>query len=123
MHESANLRAGALESIELYRRGEMLPVTGEEWLAALVIFEQMGWTPERGLAAYARPLTFIKHDEGAAMREAGQCFFSRVDDEPALSVAVPLDLGLFYRLTNFVGQGAFIVGREGSYRSASENDF
>jgi hypothetical protein len=90
---------------------------------ALLIFQEMGWKPARPLDAYARPLTFIKHDEGEAMQRAGRALFARIENEPFLSVSVRMNLGLFYQLTEFVGEGAFIVGRPGAYEDARTNDF
>jgi hypothetical protein len=40
-----------------------------------------------------------------------------------VSTSVQMDLGLFYQLTEFVGGGAFIVGRPGAYENAKANDF
>ncbi len=52
------------------------------------------------------------------MQRAGGYLFALIDDEPFVSTSVQMDLGLFYRLTEFVGGGAFIVGRPGSYEQA-----
>lgn len=65
----------------------------------------------------------MMHDEGEAMQLAGQALFRKIGEEPVLSTGVPMDLGLFYRLTEFVGGGAFVVGRRGSYENAKEHDF
>jgi len=43
--------------------------------------------------------------------------------EPLATKSVQMDLDFFYRLTEFVGGGAFIVGRPGSYERAKANDF
>lgn len=109
--------------IELYRRGEMIEADQRDWHMALLIFQEMGWEPARPLEAHAHPLTFIKQDEGEAMQRAGQSLFVLIQNEPFLSTSVQMDLGLFYRLTEFVGDGAFIVGRPGSYEHAKANDF
>jgi len=54
--------------IELYRRQEMLELHCADWQMALQIFNEMGWTPERPLDAYATPLAFVKNYEGEAMQ-------------------------------------------------------
>jgi hypothetical protein len=40
-----------------------------------------------------------------------------LENKPAVSASVQVDLGLFYRLTEFVGDGASIVARPGAYWS------
>jgi hypothetical protein len=110
-------------SIELYRRDEMIEADQKDWHMTLLIFQEMGWRPERPLEAYAHSRAFIKHDEGEAMQRAGRSLFAAIQQEPSVSASVRMDLGLFYRLTEFVGVGAFIVGRPGSYEDAKENDF
>ncbi len=118
--------------IELYRRDQMIEIAEKDWHTALLIFREMGWEPARPLEAYAHPLTFIKHNEGEAMQRAGRSLLVRVQDEsllslmrnePVASPPVQMDLELFYRLTEFVGGGAFIVGQPGSYEDARTNDF
>ena len=105
--------------IELYRRDEMIEAALKDWHMALLIFQEMGWRPSRPLEeAYFHPLTFITHQEGEAMQRAGRSLFALIDDEPFVSTSVQMDLGLFYRLTEFVGGGAFIVGRPGSDEQA-----
>jgi hypothetical protein len=111
------------DSIELYRRDEMIEAAQKDWHMALLIFKEMGWKPPRPLEAYAHPLTFIKHDEGEAMQQAGRSLFALIEHEPFVSASVQMDLGLFYQLTEFVGGGAFIVGRPGAYEDAKANDF
>lgn len=110
-------------SIELYRRDEMIEVAQNDWHMALLIFQEMGWQPARPLEAHARPLTFIKQDEGEAMQRAGRSLLALIRNEPFVSTSVQMDLGLFYQLTEFVGGGAFIVGGPGSYEDAKANDF
>jgi hypothetical protein len=55
------------------------------------------------------------------MQRAGRSLFAKIDAEPALSVSVPMNLGMLYRLTEFVGGGAFIVGRQGAFANAKAN--
>jgi hypothetical protein len=110
-------------SIELYRRGEMLEVLQNEWHMALLIFQELGWHPARALETYAYKLTFIKHDEAKAMEQAGRSLFALIKEDPFVSTSVQMDCGLLYRLTEFVGGGAFIVGRPGSYELAKADDF
>jgi hypothetical protein len=105
-------------SIELYRRQEMLVLHSGDWQMALQIFNEMGWTPERPLEAYATPLAFVKNYEGEAMHRAGEVLFALISDEPIVSVSIQMDLGVFYRISKFVGGGAFIVGRKGAYAEA-----
>ena len=111
------------DPIELYRRNEMIELDQQDWHAALLIFQEMGWQPAHPLEAHAHPLTFITHDDGQAMQRAGRSLSTLIQDEPSLSMSVQMDLGLFYRLTEFVGGGAFIVGRPGAYEDAKANDF
>jgi hypothetical protein len=107
--------------IELYRPNEMIEADQQDWHMALLIFQEMGWQPARPLEACAHPLTFIKHDEGEAMQRAGRSLFALIQREPFVSTSVQMDLGLFYQLTEFVGGGAFIVGRPGSYEQAKRD--
>lgn len=109
--------------IELYRRDEMVEIRLREWQTALCIFQKEGWNPKRPIGFYAYPLRFVTRDEGRAMQRAGQSLFAKIDDEPAFSTAVPMDLGTLYRVTDFVGGGAFIVGAEGAFANAKANDF
>ena len=109
--------------IELYRRDEMIEATQKDWQMALLIFQEMGWQPAHPVEAYAHPLTFIMHDEGEAMQRGGHSLFALIQNEPFVSTSVQMDLGLFYRLTEFVGGGAFVVGRPGAYEDAKANDF
>jgi hypothetical protein len=48
--------------------------------------------------------------------------FDLIQKEPFVSVSVQVVLGLFYQLTDFVGGGAFVLGRPGSYEQAKAND-
>jgi hypothetical protein len=57
------------------------------------------------------------------MLRAGRSLFALTLDEPFVATSVQMDLGLFYQLTEFVGGGAFIVGRLGAYEDAKANDF
>jgi hypothetical protein len=109
--------------IELYRRDGMMEALEKEWHMALLIFQEMGWQPARALESYAHPLTFIKLDEGKAMQQAGQSLFTLIREEPFVGLSVQMDIQLLYHLTEFVGGGAFIVGRPGSYELAKTNDF
>lgn len=109
--------------IELYRPDWMIEVLQKDWHMALLIFQEMGWQPARPLETYARPLAFIAHNDGEAMEQAGRSLSALIRDEPFVSTSVQMDLGMFYQLTEFVGGGAFIVGRPGSYELAKENDF
>lgn len=102
---------------------DMVEISPREWLVAVAIFQEGGWSPIRPIEAYLRPLWFITEDEGKAMQRAGRSLCTKIDAEPALSVSVPMDLGMFYRLTEFVGGGAFIVGRQGAFADAKANDF
>jgi hypothetical protein len=110
-------------NIEIYRRGEMIEATPEGWHMAILIFREMGWKPARNLEAYIHPLTFVPQPEGEAMQRAGRSLFALLEKEPAVSASVQMDLGLFYRLTEFVGDGAFIVARPGAYAKAVAEDF
>lgn len=111
------------ELIELYRRDGMVEIGLRDWQAALCIFREEGWQPIRVLGSYVHPLGFVTQDDGKAMQRAGQSLFAKIDRQPALSVSVPIDLGMLYRLTEFVGGGAFIVGKQGAYANAKANDF
>jgi len=111
------------ELIELYRRDEMVEIRQKEWEAALGIFQEEGWQPVRPIGHYVRPLWFITQDEGKEMQRAGRLLFARIDKQPGLSAFVPMDLGMLYRLTDFVGGGAFIVGARGAFANAQANDF
>jgi len=106
------------ELIELYRHDDMVEIGLREWLAAVAIFQEggwsLGWSPIYPIETYIRPLGFVTEDEGKAMQRAGRSLFTKIAAEPAFSVSVPMDLGMFYRLTEFVGGGAFIVGRQGA---------
>jgi hypothetical protein len=110
-------------SIELYRRQEMLELHSTDWEIALQIFNVMGWTPERPLEAYAAPLAFVKNYEGEAMHHAGKALFAVVDNEPLVSASVQMNLGVLYRISEFVAGGAFIVGRKGAYEERANGDF
>ena len=114
---------GLRNPIELYRRDWMIEATANYWHMALLIFRETGWQPARPLEAYVHPLTFIKHDEGEAMQRAGRSLLVLIQDEPFVATSVQMDLGLLYQLKEFVGGGAFIVGRSGSYEDAKANDF
>lgn len=110
-------------NIELYRRTELVEVQPEDWHMAVLIFREMGWKPVRQLEAYIQPLTFVPQSEGEAIRRAGRSLFALLQEEPADSASVQMDLGLFYRLTEFVGDGAFIVAIQGAYAKAVAEDF
>ena len=105
--------------IELYRRNEMIEAAPEDWHMAVLIFQEMGWKPSRELEAYIHPLTFITQNDAEAMQRAGRSLFTLLEEDPAVSASVQMDLGLFYRLTEFVGAGAFIVARPGAYAKAT----
>jgi hypothetical protein len=109
--------------IEIYRRGEMIEASFQDWQMAVLIFREMGWKPARDLAAHSHPLTFVPQFEGEAMQHAGRSLFALLEKEPAVSTSVHLDLGLFYRLTEFVGNGAFIVARPGRIRHSNRRGF
>lgn len=109
--------------LELYRRGEMIDLASEEWRAALGTFEDWGWEPEAGLDRYSTPLAFVKHDEGKAMQEAGHLLRNEIDKYAVLAQTLDLDIDLFFQLTQFVGRGAFIVGKPGAFENATLNDF
>jgi len=109
------------ELIELYRRDELLELHPSDWHMALLIFKEMGWTPERPIEAYIHPLPFVQHREAEAMGHAGQALFSLLNDEPITSTAIQMDLGLFYSISDFVGRGTFIVGRKGDHAKAKQN--
>jgi hypothetical protein len=109
--------------VELYRHNEMIELGQNDWHMALRIFREMGWQPLRPFEVYTRALWFVTQDEGEAMRMAGRSLFTLVQSEPIISTSVQMDLGLFDRVTEFVGNGAFIVGRSGSYENAKANDF
>jgi len=111
------------DPIELYRREEMVEADQKDWHMALLIFQEMGWLPVRPLETYDHPLMFVTDDEGKSMQRAGRSLFAVIQDEPFVSASVQMDLGLFHNLTEFVGGGAFIVGRPGSYEDARQNDF
>jgi len=81
----------------------------------------IGWQP-RPIGSY-RPLWFVSEDQGKAMRRAGRMLFARIDEELGLSTSLQIDLGLLYRLTDFVGGGAFVVGKQGAFAQARANDF
>ena len=114
---------GSPELIELYRRDDMVATSPREWQVAVSIFQEEGWSPIRPIETYLPPLGFVTQDEGNAMQRAGRSLFTKIDAEPTLSVSVPMDLGVLYRLTEFVGGGAFIVGAQGAFANAKANDF
>ena len=107
--------------VELYRREEVLELRSTDWRTALQIFNEMGWAPKRCLVSYASPLWFVTNDEARAMHDAGQALFAEIDKEPIISTSVPMDLGVFYRISQFVGNGAFVVGNSGAYDKARAN--
>ena len=112
------------ENIELYRREELLELQPSDWKMALLIFKEMGWTPKRSLEAYATPLAFVPPYEAEGIRHAGQKLFAIINDEPLVFTSIQMDLGLLHRISEFVGGGAFIVGKKGSYAKAkSDADF
>ena len=95
-----------------------------DWEIALLIFKEMGWTPQRSVDAYANPLAFVPPYEAEAMSHAGQKLFAIINDEPLVSTSIQMDLGLLYQILEFVGGGSFVVGRKGSYAKAkSDGDF
>lgn len=57
------------------------------------------------------------------MGQAGRSLFALIKEEPFISTSVQMDCGSLYQLTEFVGGGAFIVGRPGSYERAKADDF
>jgi hypothetical protein len=114
---------GSSESIELYRRDGMIEIGLRAWQVAVAIFQEEGWSPIRPIETYSCPLGFIPQDEGKAMQQAGRSLFTKIDSDPAVSVSVPMDLGILYRLTEFVGGGAFVVGKQGAFANAKANDF
>jgi hypothetical protein len=81
----------------------------------------MGWSAERQSLNYGSPLIFVTNDEGEAMHRAGEALFAVIRAEPVVSASVPMDLGLFYRISEFVAGGAFIVARKGAYAEARAN--
>ena len=111
------------ELIELYRRDNMVEISLREWLVAVAVFQEGGWSPIRPIETYLRPLGFVTEDEGKMMQRAGQSLFTKINAEPVLSASVPIDLGMLYHLTEFVGGGAFIVGKQGAFANAKANDF
>jgi len=111
------------ELIELYRRDEMIEILLGDWQTALRIFQDEGWRPSRSTGGYGHPLWFITQDEGKEMERAGRSLFAKIDKEPAISGSIPMNLGMLYRLTDFVGGGAFIVGAHGAFANAKANDF
>lgn len=46
---------------------------------------------------------------------AGDALFAVVKKEPIVSASVQMNLGVFYRISEFVAGGAFIVGRKGCF--------
>jgi hypothetical protein len=123
LHPPVQTTLEAVNDVELYNREGMLEVKRQDWHMALLIFREMGWKSERPVEAYANPFLFVQNDEGAEMQSAGRNLFTLIEQEPAVGVTVQMDLGLFCRLTEFVGGGAFIVGRPGSFANAKEADF
>jgi hypothetical protein len=111
------------ELIELYRHDGMLEVSLGEWQAALDILQKQGWQPTRPAGRYASPLWFVTQDEGKKMEQAARSLFVKIDNEPVLSASVPMDLGTLYRLMDFLGGGAFVIGVHGSFAKAKANDF
>jgi len=111
------------EVIELYRRENMFEITLEDWRAALNILQEEGWQPVHPLGKYVQPPWLITHDEGKEMQLTARSLFAKIDTHPGLSASVPMDLGVFYRLADFIGEGAFIVGWQSSFAHARANDF
>jgi hypothetical protein len=106
------------ELIELYWRNDMVEMGLREWQVAVGISQEGGWSPIRPIETHLRPLGFITEHEGQAMQRAGRSLFIMIDAEPGLSASVQMDLGILRRLTEFVGGGAFIVGRQGAFANA-----
>ncbi len=109
--------------IEIYRRGEKIELTRNEWRAALGLFEDMGWEPSMALDRYLEPPAFIKNEDGKAMEEGGRQFWIMIDQNAVLAQSLELDLDLFLNLVRFAGHGAFIIGKPGAYEEAKANDF
>ena len=112
---------GDTKPIELYRHGAMIELRSPDWGMALQIVREMGWAPKRPLEAYAEPLWLVTHDEAQGMHRAGKDLFDLIKREPTLSVSIPMDLGVLYRIIQFVAGGAFIVGKKGAYEEARAN--
>jgi len=88
---------------------------------AIQLFKEMGWSEKRALLDYSTPLIFVTNDEGEAMHRAGDAVFAEIRADPVVSACVQMDLGVFYRISEFVAGGAFIVGRKGAYAEARAN--
>lgn len=111
------------EQLEVYRRDEMVEIGLREWQVALRILKEQGWHPVRPFEMYTRPLWLVTHDEAKEMQRAAESLFAKIKGEPALSASVPMNLGLLYQLMDFIGRGAFIVGKPGAFADAQLNDF
>ena len=77
--------ANSETALELYRRGEKIDLTSDEWRAALGTFQDWCWEPETGLDRYSISPAFVKHDEGNAMQEAGQHLWRQIDRNAVLA--------------------------------------
>jgi hypothetical protein len=110
------------EPIELYRRGEKIEMSMEGWRITLAVFQEEGWFPTHAIETYLRLPGIVTQDEGKAMQKAGRSLFTKVDAEPAISVCLPMDLGLLYSVTEFVGEGAFCIGRRGASAALESDD-
>jgi hypothetical protein len=109
------------ETIEIYRREEKVQIQLADWTMALLILQEMGWSPDRPFETFARPLAFVTAEQAQAMSTAGRSLFAAIQNEPILSVSITMDLGILYTITEFVGDGAFIVGRIGAHAEAIRN--
>jgi len=66
----------------------------------------------------------LTSNEGEAMHRAREALFAVVGVEPLVSTSVQMDLSVFRRISQFVGGGAFIVGKKGAYAEArTSSDF
>jgi hypothetical protein len=85
---------------------------------SLSIFKELGWQPKYPMESYANPLGFVPPAEAEAMHRAGEALFTLLEQEPWVSASVRMDLGLFYKIMEFVGAGSFVIGRPGAAEAA-----
>lgn len=95
--------------LEVCREGEKIKLTLKEWRAALVAFKESGWDAGEDLDVYTETGIAIGREDGLAMQEAGYSLWRMIDQNAVLAQSVGLDIDLFFRLTEFVGKGAFSV--------------
>jgi hypothetical protein len=100
--------------LELCRQDERIKLSLNEWRAAILAFKQSGWEAAGDLDVYSTPGIAIGSEDGLAMQDAGNELWRMIDQNPALTQSVGLDIDLFLSLTQFVGKGQFSIRESGA---------